>query len=293
MHQYKPEGLPAGIPSTDALHRGIETGEIFQARCVKCDEFHNLHVDLGLIRGLIPREETALGIREGAVREIAILSRVGKTICFQALAFDSRGTAILSRRAAQEEAKAHLLHTLQPGDILPAVVQNAVSFGVFCDIGCGINGLMRIDRCCVSRLDRADLRFQTGQEIYTAVAAVDRDAGQIHLTGRELLGTWEENAAGFRQGQTVTGTIRSIMPYGVFVELAPNLSGLAETTLPVAVNDTVSIYIRAIQPDRHKVKLNILEILPRANPQPMTYFLTEGRLKKWEYYPGSNTVTYF
>ena len=293
MHIYKPEGLPAGVPTIDALRRGAGTGEVFQARCTKCDEFHNLHVDLGGIRGLIPREEAALGMAEGKIREIAILSRVGKGVCFQVLAFDSRGTAILSRRAAQAEAKEFLLNTLRPGDVLPAVVQNAPPFGVFCDIGCGVNGLMRIDRCCVSRLDSAALRFKSGQNIYAAVAAIDQNAGQIHLPGRELLGTWADNAARFRQGQTVPGTVRSVMPYGVFVELTPNLSGLAETDLPVQPNDTVSVYLRAIQHDRHKIKLNILEILPPCPPEPMTWFITEGRLEKWEYFPGSTAVTYF
>ena len=117
--------------------------------CIKCDEFHNLVVDLGSLRGLIPREETALGIADGA-REIAILSRVGKPVCFQVLGFTSDGTVLLSRRAAQAEALDYFLEHLRPGDILPSVVQNPASFGTFCDIGCGVTALMSIERCSVS-----------------------------------------------------------------------------------------------------------------------------------------------
>lgn len=293
MHPYHSEGVSIRQPNADDLRRCVGTGEIFQALCVKCDEFHNLHLDLGDIPAIIPREEVALGIREGTTKEIAILSRVGKWVSFQALGFDSRGTAILSRRAAQAEAKSYFLNTLRPGEILPAVVLNAAPFGVFCDIGCGCAALMRIDRCCISRLRTTEEHFHPGQNILAAVLAVDDAQGLIHLTGRELLGTWEENAALYRPGQTVTGFARSIMPYGVFIELTPNLSGLAEPAVPVAQGDPVSVYIRSIQPQQHKVKLTVLEKLCEPVPPRLNYFQTEGRLEHWEYYPGSSAVTYF
>ena len=75
---------------------------------------------------------------------------------------------------------------------------------------------MRLDRCCISRLQSAGELFQPGQAIPAAVLSADDTLGQITLTGRELLGTWEENAGNFRQGQAVTGTVRSVMPYGIF-----------------------------------------------------------------------------
>lgn len=293
MYPYRPEGLGCPSPQPEALRRGAGTGEIFQATCVKCDEFHNLHVDLGSIRGLIPREETALGISEGQTREIAILSRVGKPVAFQVLAFDSRGTAILSRRAAQAEAKDYFLSALRPGDVLPAVVQNTVDYGAFCDIGCGFIAFLRIDRCCVSRLRTAGERFSPGQAIYAAALVIDPYAGQIQLTSRELLGTWEENAAAFRAGEIVTGVVRSRMPYGLFIELTPNLSGLAEAGTPAQPGDTVSVYIRSIQPEKHKIKLNILEVLPAPIRKTPEFFITSGHLDRWEYYPGSSALTVF
>lgn len=293
MIPYVPEGVKAVPPCAEDLVRGMGTGEIFQAKCVKCDEFHNLHLQLKDTRAIIPREEAALGIQEGRVKEIAILSRVGKWVCFQALGFDSRGTVILSRRAAQAEAKHYFLNNLRPGDVIPAVVLNAAPFGVFCDIGCGCAALMRIDRCCISRLSSTAEHFSPGQQIFAAVLAVDDTEGLIHLTGRELLGTWEENAECFRPGQTVMGFARSVMPYGVFIEVAPNLSGLAEPAVPVARGDPVSVYIRSIQPDKHKMKLTVLERLTEPIAPQLCYFVTQGHLDKWEYYPGSAAVTFF
>lgn len=294
MLPFSPEGSFCTPPNLEQLRRGISTGEIFRAMCVMCDEHHALHLDLGSVRGIIPREEAALGLTEGKVREIAVLSRVGKAVCFQVLDIKGNGTAILSRRAAQLEARTFFLNTMQPGDVIPAVVQSAADFGLFCDIGCGFTALMRIGRCCVSRLSSAKDLYRPGQEIYAAISSIDDAEGWVNLTGRELLGTWEENAAAFSPGQTVTGTVRSVMPYGAFVELAPNLSGLAEPVPEVRSGDRVSVFIRAILPEKHKIKLNILSILPpAAQPEPMRFFIREGHIDHWEYYPGSSAVTYF
>jgi small subunit ribosomal protein S1 len=293
MQPYSPEGIKPLPPTADELRRCAGSCEIFQARCTKCDELHNLHLDIPGIHALIPREEAALGIREGTTNEMAILSRVGKWVSFQVLGFDSKGTALLSRRSAQAEARSYYLNTAHRGDVLQAVVINPSAFGVFCDIGCGFPALMRIQRCCISRLDTTAALFRPGQQIFAAIVDMDDERGLIHLSGRELLGTWEENAALFRTGQTVTGCVRSIMPYGAFVELTPNLSGLAELTVPMEPGDPVSVYIRSIQPNKHKVKLTVLEKLDAPIQTPFHYFHTAGRLEQWEYYPGSNAITYF
>ncbi len=290
MQPYRPESLQNVIQTPVIIRKSSGTDRIFQALCVKCDEFHRLHVDLGPIRGIIPREEAALG----KPREFAILSRVGKPVCFQVLRIDGNGTAILSRRAAQSEARSYFFSALSPGDVLPVMVQSVSPMGLFCDVGCGVTALMRIDRCCVSRLTHSNLRFRIGQELYGALLELDDTTGHITLTGKELLGTWEENATQFRAGQVVTGYVRSQMPYGVFVELTANLSGLAEPDPRVAVGDAVSVYIRSIQPERHKIKLNILEVLPPQTALPKTkYFITQGHINRWEYYPGSRNITVF
>lgn len=294
MQPYSPEGLQATPPSIEALHRGEASQEIFRAICTKCDEFHNLYVDLGPIKGIIPREEAVPGIAEGMQKEYAILSRVGKPICFQVLGFDPSGTAILSRKAAILDARSYYLNTLQNGDILQAQVVSTAQFGVFCDIGCGYTALMPIQRCCISRLRNTAQIYQAGQTIFAAVLDVQEQTGRVVLSGRELLGTWEENAQQYRQGQTVPGIVRSIMPYGIFVELQPNLSGLAECVPDICVGDAVSVYLRAILPEKHKIKMNILEKL--ANPLPRqepVFWITSGHIDYWSYYPGSSTVTSF
>lgn len=291
MQPYRPEGITAAVPPMEALRRGPESQEIFRGMCTKCDEYHNLHVNLGPIEGVIPEDEVLMGESRSAY---AILSRVGKPVCFQVMDFLPDGTALLSRRSAQLDARNYFLNTLIPGDILTVCAVSTASFGVFCDLGCGFTALMPISRCCISRLKSGADRCKIGTFLSAAVLEIQEDLGRVVLTGRETLGTWEENAAHFRQGQTVPGRVRSILPYGIFVELTPNLSGLAEYTQGLCEGDSVSVYLRAILPEKHKIKLTILEKLPCPLPmEEPEYFVTSGHLDFWRYFPGSSAVTRF
>lgn len=294
MNRYLPEGCsPHPAPYTpEELKLAMFSGEILEGTAVKCDENHNLLVDLGCSIGRIPQDETAIGIREGTLRDIAILSKVGKPVCFQVTELPDDGIPVLSRRAAQEEARDVLLHSRRPGDILPAVVLNLTAFGAFCDVGCGVPALMGIQNISVSRISHSKDRFREGQHIFAVLRHLDPVQGRIFLSHRELLGTWEENAACFRPGQTVTGFVRSVKEYGAFVELLPNLSGLADPNPSLREGDAVTVYIKSILPEKQKIKLVAIQRLePGSLPLPkLTYHLTEGHLDRWVYAPGQITV---
>ena len=108
------------------------------------------------------------------------------------------------------------------------------------------------------------------------------------MSRRELLGTWEENSALFSVGQTVTGIVRSVEPYGIFVELTPNLAGLAEYREGVSVGQTAAVYIKNIIPEKMKIKLVIIDKLPDSPIQkisPSNYFITSGHISSWCYSP--------
>ena len=82
---------------------------------------------------------------------------------------------------------------------------------------------MPIDSISVSRIPHPSERFRTGEDIRALVKGIDEN-GRITLTHKELLGTWEQNAAQFKAGETVPGVIRSVEKYGVFVELYAEIS---------------------------------------------------------------------
>ena len=112
------------------------------------------------------------------------------------------------------------------------------------------------------------------------------EKNRVTLSLKELLGTWEENASNFKAGQTVGGVVRSIEKYGVFIELAPNLAGLAEYTSNVQEGDLASVYIKSINPEKMKIKLSIVDSFPNNNPpDPVKYYYEGTHIDDWQYSP--------
>ncbi len=261
---------------------------VLEAPVIMCDTEHNLIVDLGCIRGIIPRSEGALGIDDGSTRDIALISRVGRTVCFVVTAFKTDGNgktvAILSRRRAQGLCREYMLSSLQNGDIIDAKITHLESFGAFCDIGCGNIALLPIDAISVSRISHPKDRFQVGDNIKAIIKSVGED-GKITLSHKELLGTWEENAQEFSAGQTVTGVVRSVEDYGIFVEITPNLAGLAEPKENVRVGQQASVYIKSILRDKMKIKLIIIDSFDSTYSPEIKYFLPNDRIDEWDYSP--------
>ena len=292
MHPYyAPESLNTSIPHREEIYTAMQDGSILEATAIRCDAQHNLIVALEGMTGIMPRAECALGIDTGQTREIAILSRVGKPVCFQVQRIEQQ-TAYLSRRSAQQQALRHLMTRHRPGDIIDVRVTHLEPFGAFVDAGCGIVSLIGIENLSVSRIFHPSDRVRIGQKLKAVISSLDPDTGRICLTHRELLGTWEENAAQFTPGETVCGIVRSVEDYGVFVELTPNLSGLAEQRFPVTPGETVSCYIKSILPERMKIKLNLIDHINQspASPPPLTYFIESRHLSRWQYSPSSCTT---
>lgn len=294
-NRYLPEGQlvhtaenQAACSSLAALQRAMELELILEGHTILCTAEHDLIVSVGNFTGRIVREEAALGIREGTTREIAILSRVGKPLSFTVIGIDLQGEApmlYLSRRRAQELALSHLLK-LPRGSILPAVVTHMEQFGAFVDIGCGFISMIGIENISVSRISHPNRRFCLGQEIFVVMTGAEPPQNRILLSHKELLGTWAENAALFTPGMTVSGYVRGIKEYGIFVELTPNLTGLSDYTPQLREDDRVSVFIKAILPDKMKVKLMIIQRLDSNQAIPkLKYFNTNENLPNWCYAP--------
>lgn len=286
MNCYLPEALhPQRVYTTDDLWQAERERTILSATATMCDEQHRLHVDLGCCEGVIAREDAVLSMGGSETRDIAILSRVGKRVCFHVTGFLPDGSVALSRRAAQQEALEALFLHKRAGDVICAVVTSLAPFGAFCDAGCGVTALLPRKDLCLTQLTSPDELVSENQQIFAAIRTLDPSTRRITLTMKELLGTWEENAARFSSGQTVTGVVRSIKPYGAFISLTPNLSGLAEPVEGLSVGDAVSVYIKSIQPEKLKIKLCVIAKLNAAAPdvRALRYTQTCGSLSRFRY----------
>lgn len=270
MNEFKPEGdlITTAenreiLCSPERLENAMARGKVLEATATLCDSEMNLHVALGGgMRGLISHDEAVYMPGNEPVKDIAVLTRVGKPVCFlvigKTVAPDGSPLFLLSRRAAQIACYREKVRFLRPGDRLSARVTHMENFGAFVDIGCGIVALLSIDCISISRISHPKVRFHVGDHISVLVKSLE-EGGRIYVTHKELLGTWEENAALFSPGQTVVGTVRSIENYGIFVELTPNLTGLAERKEGVAENEIAAVYIKSILPEKMKIKLVIID----------------------------------
>ncbi len=290
LNSYLPEGSLIGtsenreyVSSLYGLERARAEGKILEGVVSLCDsDTYTMHIDLYGVDGIIEREEALLA---DEIKDIAIITRVGKAVAFKVLQIineeGKRPVAILSRKEAQRECLEQYLLDLVPGDIIPAKTTHFEPFGAFVDIGCGIPSLMSVDSISISRIPGPQERFSLREDIKVVVKSIDYDSARIFVSTRELFGTWEENASKFATGQTVSGIIRSVEDYGVFVELAPNLAGLAELKEGVRAGQGCAVYIKSMMPDKMKIKLVIID----------TYEL-EGRKRSTEYFVNTSEVSH-
>ncbi len=295
---YRPEGgllhtadNQLATASIAALMQAQADERILEGRAVRCDVEHNLIVQLPCGEAIIPHDEGAIGIAEGTTRDIVLITRVNKPVCFTVIGFEQTLDGcrpVLSRRRAQERCRADYIDRLRRGDIIPARITRLETFGAFCDIGCGLPALIPIADISVSRIAHPRDRFTPGMEVRGVVSSLEN--GRVCLSHRELLGTWEENAALFNAGETIAGIIRSVEPYGVFVELTPNLAGLAEPREGVRVGQQAAVYIKSVQPEKLKIKLALIDAVDGATTPPTPhYFITDGPLTYWRYSPADCT----
>lgn len=298
--KFYPEGknpeLLAQQKTLDELMECMNNGEVLESKVLLCDREHNLHTDLGAIRGIIPRVEGATGIESGEVRDIALISRVNKNVCFviKSLARDEYGNdyAVLSRREVQERCIQDYLNCLKIGDVIDARVTHLERFGAFIDIGAGVNSLIPIDMLSVSRIGHPNQRLREGQDIRAVLRK--REDGKLTFSLKELLGTWQENVDKYSVGETVMGVVRSIEEYGVFVELAPNLAGLAEPQPELEIGQEVAVFIKSIIPDKMKLKLIIVEAFDSlAKPQELEYLTADEHIDFWQYSPNDSVKQIF
>ncbi len=272
-----------------ALLAAAENKTVLESYAFAFDGERNLVVPFCGLRGIIPFSECIYALDGKEPREVAAISRVGKPVCFTITRFfrDKDGTdaALLSRRDAQKRYFNETVSKLCPGDVISCRITHIERFGCFADIGRGITALLPIDFISVSRISHPSERLFAGDVVRCIVKTIDHD-GRIVLSLKELLGTFLENAALFHAGETVTGVVRSVESYGAFIELAPNLSGLAEPYDGICEGDSVSVYIKSIIPKKLKVKLAVTGLSDESyKKKPLRFFGDFEHIDRFVYSP--------
>lgn len=239
-----------------------ETNDILQGIVEKCDEDYNLHVKLDNGRiGVIPRKEVdAINVDEnGFPKTNLCVGKVHKYVQFKIKEKEGENL-ILSRKDVQEEVLNYIKTDLQVGQTINGIVKNITPYGAFIDIGGGVVGLVHIEDLSVARIKTPFERIKIGQKINIVVKSIDRDTGRINLSYKETLGSWEDNAHNFTIGMKTKGIVRETEKNknGIFIEITPNLVGMAEYKEGLNYGEKIDIIIKKIDYDKKKVKLIIV-----------------------------------
>ncbi len=265
IQKFIPEGW-ASAPqafSLEELSKASINGDIIQAKVSRCDSNYNLYVDLGNnITGIIPRDEVeAINIDEtGFPKPNICKSKIDKIVQFKVKDTSKKDTVILSRKAVGKEAINWMKNELKEGMLVYGIVKNIRPYGAFVEIGGGIVGLVHIEDISVARIKTPYERFKIGQKIKIMIKSIDRKTNRVILSYKETLGTWEENVKEFEEGMIVSGIAREKEKNknGIFIELKPNLVGLADYKDNIEYGEDVRLKIKKIIPDKKKIKLTIL-----------------------------------
>jgi small subunit ribosomal protein S1 len=291
MNRYNPEfmsGIRKETITPKTINKAIENREELEALVVGCNSDNTLKLNIASnIVGELPFNELEYHPDGAETKPVSAMSKVGKRVKFIPKSIeniDGQYVVRCNRKELQKECYENYIATLRPGDVIPARVVNTENYGLFCDIGCGIIALLPTNNISVTHVVNPKESLKGLKRIIVVVKEI-QDNYRIQLTHRELLGTWEEEASKFHEGDTVFGTVLSVEKYGVFVRLSQNLSGLAEPTdIELETGDSVVVTINSIIKDNMKVKL-IIANKAEEEPEEMRfdYSQRDGHISKWVY----------
>ncbi len=262
--KFMPEGWNNEISrlDTENIDYYRENGTILQGLVRKCDDKYNLHVEFeNGLTGIIPRQEVeGINLEENGLPKTNLCTgKVHKFVQFKIKDVEEN-TAILSRKEVQQEALDWVKNDLQVGQKVSGIVKNIKPYGAFIEIGGGIVGMAHIEDLSIARIKTPYERLRIGQKVEVVVKSINKENGKVILSYKETLGTWEENAEKFMQGMKAKGIVRETEKNknGIFIELTPNLVGMAEYKEGLEYGQSVDVYIKKIDAERKKVKLLII-----------------------------------
>lgn len=226
------------------------------------DSFNMIGVIGKNIKAIIPRDESSSIVGDdGLVEEKHIINKKGKIlhVCIKDIINNNDNIElIVSKKILELKVRKWMYMHLKPGMKLKGVVVSTNDYAAFVDVGGGVTGILKLENISDILIQKASDVLHVGQRINVIVKKFDRDTGRIELTYKEILGTFEDNISKFKEGDIVDGTIRNRIKSGIFVEIAPNVVGLAEHVNGLEYGQKVLVSIKRIIPEKKKVKLIII-----------------------------------
>ena len=196
-------------------------------------------------------------------------------------ATEAEDKLIVSEKAAWEEKQKDVIASYKVGDMIEGVITAVTDFGVFVEFGSDrLEGLVHISELAWQRIDNPNDLVKVGDKIQAAIINVE--GSKIFLSMKKLKeDPWKNALTKYQVGQSVSGKVLKVNPFGLFVELDPEIHGLAhvsELAAKASVNpmeiakpgDVLSFKILSIEPSAHRLglSLKISQVKPQTNPEP-------------------------
>jgi small subunit ribosomal protein S1 len=195
----------------------------------------------------------------------------GASVDCQVLDIDTKNRRISLGLKQLESNPWDLLEQKFPiGSTVEGEVKNVTDFGVFVDIGEGIDGLIHIsDLSWTKKVNHPSEMFEKGAKVRAIVLSIDKETEKFSLGIKQLeRDPWENIKGRYKIGQAISGKVTKLADFGAFVELEEGLEGLihiselsndqvAKVSDVINVGDSTRAEIISIDARERKIGLSV------------------------------------
>ena len=252
------------------LLENLKEGAIIKG-VVKNITDYGAFVDLGGIDGLLHITDMAWR----RVRHPSEVLSVGQEIDAKVLKFDQEKSRVsLGVKQLGEDPWVGLARRYPQGTRLFGKVTNLTDYGAFVEVEAGIEGLVHVSEMDWTNKNVDPRKVVTlGEEVEVMVLEIDEDRRRISLGMKQCRqNPWEEFATNFKRGDKVSGAIKSITDFGVFVGLPGGIDGLVhlsdlswsdtgeEAVRHFKKGDELEAVVLAIDTDKERISLGVKQL---------------------------------
>lgn len=270
----------------DKLFQLMKTGEIAEIKVTDANK-GGLIVMCGNVGGFMPVSQLCPDhyprIQGGDKSKILEKLKAYVGMTFEAKVIDvseDEEKLIVSEKAAWEEKQKDVLSSYKVGDVIEGVVTVITEFGAFVKFGEGLEGLAHISELAWQRID--DPRDFVHQGQYIKAQIIKIEGSKIFLSLKRLLkDPWADVSERYKVGQRVKGKVLKVNSFGLFVELDPEIHGLAhvselsdkasvDPTQIAKSGDELEFAIVSIESKEHRLGLSIRALKQKEAPHTST-----------------------
>jgi small subunit ribosomal protein S1 len=253
-----------------ALMENLQEGAVVRGTVKNLTDY-GAFVDLGGIDGLLHITDMAWK----RVKHPSEVVKVGDEIDVRILKFDrERSRVSLGLKQLGADPWENIARRYPPNTRVFGKVTNIADYGAFVEIEDGVEGLVHVSEMDWTNKNVNPAKVvQTGQEVEVMVLDVDEERRRISLGLKQCAANpWREFAENYNRGDRVSGQIKSITDFGIFIGLAGNIDGLvhlSDISWDVAGEEAVRNFqkgqqieamVLSIDPERERISLGIKQL---------------------------------